>query len=75
MQPEHGGKLLLRKRKTAGQEAWIFTNNANKDRVEEIYVKGWPKAEDLLEGPLAIKADRIKLKVKSLDVKVLIVSR
>ncbi|MBU4366631.1 MAG: beta-galactosidase trimerization domain-containing protein, partial [Verrucomicrobia bacterium] len=87
VKPEHDGKLLLRKRKTtdkpacnamrsiAGREAWIFTNNASQDIVEEIDVQGWKNAEDLLEGPLAIKADRIKLKVKSLDVKVLIVSR
>jgi len=83
--PEHNGKLLLRKRKTAGRpacnamrsiagrEAWIFTNNTGKDIVEEIDVKGWGKVEDLLEGSLAIKAGRVKLKVKSLDVNVLIV--
>ena len=61
VKPEYDGKLLLRKRKAADKEAWVFTNNADKDVVEKVCVKGWKKAEDLIEGPLAIQADLIKL--------------
>lgn len=75
VKPEYEGKLLLRKRKTTGKEAWIFTNNGSQAVIEKINVKGWNKVEDLLEGPLKVKTDRIKLKVKSMDVRVLIVSR
>ncbi|MCX6992099.1 MAG: beta-galactosidase [Kiritimatiellaeota bacterium] len=72
--PEHNGKLLLSKHVNKDKEAWIFTNKDDRDVSEEIDVKGWKKVEDLLAGPLKVQSGRIKLKVKSLDVKVLIVS-
>ena len=74
VKPEHEGKLLLRKRKTAEKEAWIFTNNSSCDIEEEIDLKGWNSVEDLLDGPLSVKAGRVKIKVKSMEVKALILS-
>jgi beta-galactosidase len=72
--PEHDGKLLLRKRKTAGKEAWIFINPTSEDVTESVHVAGWNKVEDLLGEKIRKKGDIVELTIKPLDVRVMILS-
>jgi hypothetical protein len=69
------GELLLRKRAIAGKEAWLFTNPTDHEVVERIFTAGWAAVEDLLGEPLERDGDIVRLKVNSLDVRGLIVTR
>jgi len=70
---EHQGSLLLRKRVTPGKEAWILTNPTDQEITERIAVHGWSRVEDLLGDPIVREGDEVTLKVKGLDVRVLVV--
>lgn len=73
--PGHKGKLLLRKRITEKKEAWIFTNPTEDDLVEQINIEGYKAVEDLLDNKIECEENCIKLKINSLDVRVLILTR
>jgi hypothetical protein len=47
VRPAHAGKLLLRKRHTAGKEAWFFTNPTGEAITETVEV-GSARVENLL---------------------------
>jgi beta-galactosidase len=72
--PSFGG-LLLRKRVTPAKEAWLYTNPTGAEITVKVDVSGWPKVVDLLDEPLERQSDLVILKVKSLDVRVLILQR
>ena len=75
VEPEHSGRLLLRKRRIAGKEAWIYTNPSAREVCEEVNVAGWSRVEDMLGQPLDRVGDRIRLSVSSLDVRALILQQ
>ena len=68
-------RLLLRKRKTDGAEAWLFTNIRDVPVCESVDVTGFRHVEDLLEGEIERNGDTVELEVESLDVRALILSR
>ncbi|MHB9134367.1 MAG: beta-galactosidase [Armatimonadota bacterium] len=68
------GQLLLRKRVTPHQEAWIFTNPTAVPMTEQIDVTGWTKVEDLFGESLEHMGDNVVVNVESLDVRVLLLS-
>lgn len=73
--PAHQGKLLLRKRITAGKEAWIFTNPTPHKVTERIDVSGWGRVDELFCDLVERVGDTVTLTVNSLDLKVLILTR
>jgi beta-galactosidase len=73
--PQHEGALIVRKRVTAGKEAWIFTNPTDASVTEPVSVAGWACVEDLLGEAVERTGDTVRLIVEGLDVRVLIVSR
>ena len=75
VRPNHHGKLLLRRRVTAGKEAWLFTNPSERGVTEDISVAGWAHVEDLLGEPLQREGDNVRLIVPGLDVRVLVLER
>ncbi len=75
IKPAHTGKLLMAKRVTAHQEAWLFTNPHPDAVTDPVSVKGWKKVEDLLGNPITRTGDSVELTVNSLDIRVLVVHR
>jgi beta-galactosidase len=71
----HNGKLLLRKRAIPGKEAWILTNPTEVSVTEDIDVSVWRNVEDLMGGQLTRHGDYVSLAVKSLDVRVLVLTK
>ena len=71
----HDGKLLKRVRAIPGKEAWIFTNLSEMPVTEPVDVSRWPSVMDLLGEQIARNGDFINLTVKSLDVRVLVLSK
>ena len=72
---ENKGQLLLRKRIGVNREAWILTNATDKDVSENIDLEQWKNVKDLFNEPLEKNGNGVKVIIKSLDVKVLIVSK
>ena len=72
---ENKGQLLLRKRIGVNREAWILTNATNKDVSENLDLEQWKNVKDLFDEPLEKNGNHVKINVKSLDVKVIIVSK
>jgi beta-galactosidase len=70
----HSGKLLLRKRVSEKQEAWLFTNPTAVAVTEAIDVTGWTVVKDLLGKQIERSGNTVQLTVESLDVRALIVS-
>jgi beta-galactosidase len=73
--PEGQGQLLVRKRVSDKKEAWLFTNPLDHDVTERVDISGWSRVEDLFGEPLERDGARIRLSVKSLDVRVLLLER
>jgi hypothetical protein len=73
--PAHTGQLLLRKRVSAEEEAWLFTNPTADAVTESIDVSGWDEVADLFGAHLERDGDTVGLRVPSLDVRVLIASQ
>lgn len=69
---DYKGKLLLRKRIGSKKEAWIFTNNTDKEVTETVSVEGWSNVTELLGAPIQRSGNTVNLTVSPLDVKVLI---
>ncbi|MFB3881496.1 MAG: beta-galactosidase [Armatimonadota bacterium] len=69
------GRLLMRRRRIEGKEAWLFTNPTAARITERIDVSGWPRVEDLLGEPLPRAGTAVDLTVAPLDVRVLVVQR
>jgi hypothetical protein len=70
------GKLLRRRRVTAGKEAWILTNPHAEAVMEKVDVSGFTRITDLLTGnALKPKNGKVTVTVAGLDVAVLIVER
>jgi len=72
---ENKGQLLLRRRIGNNREAWILTNAGDKDVTETIDAAKWKEVKDLFGEPLEKNGSAVKVNVKSLDVKVLIMSK
>jgi len=72
---ENKGKLLLRRRIGNNREAWILINATDKDFSEMIDLEQWKNVKDLFNEPVEKNGNGIKVTIKSLDVKVLIVSK
>ncbi len=70
VQPTHDGRLLLRRRVHGSREAWCFYNPTPTDLEEGVRLPAGGRITDLLDGPLA---DRTRLRVPALDVRILIV--
>jgi hypothetical protein len=73
--PAHEGALLLRKRAIEGKEAWIFTNPTADEVAEQVDVSGWSDVRDLLGDRVEHTGDRVDLRVKALDVRVLVLQK
>lgn len=69
------GRLLLRKRVSAGKEAWLYTNPTGEDIMESVDVRGWGSVEDLTGEELEVKDGFAHLKVAGLDVRALVLRR
>lgn len=69
------GQLLVRKRIGKNREAWLLTNPTEKEVTETIDISSWKKVNYLIDEPLERSGDKVKVNVKSLDVKVLILSK
>jgi len=72
--PAHDGRLLLRKRVAGNREAWLFTNITKQTVTEQIIVADTQQVADLFGEDIGREGNKISLEVKSLDVRVLIVS-
>lgn len=75
VQPQHEGRLVLRKRVTPRQEAWFFTNPTGEPVTEAVAVSGWAGVEDLLGETVAVADGQVMLRVEPLDVRVLVLHR
>jgi beta-galactosidase len=75
VQPEHTGRLLLRKRIAGDREAWLFTNPTPEEISEPVDVAGYREVRSLLGEPFERRGDQVVLTVKSLDVAALVVER
>jgi beta-galactosidase len=75
VEPEHRGRLLLRKRVTEGKEAWFFINPGRPPATDELDVSGFARVEDLLGEPMKYAGRRISLTVQGLEARVLILTR
>jgi len=75
VKPEHEGSLIVRKRMTAGKEAWLFFNQTGKSASEKVSVSGWRKAGDLLGHSVAVVDGHIELTVAPLDVRVIVLEK
>lgn len=75
IQRQNQGELLLQKRIGEEREAWVLTNPTDHDVTETITIPQGAIATDLLDGFTQLTDDLSTLKVKSLDVRVLIVNR
>ncbi len=73
--PEHKGKLLLRKRATKDKEAWIFTNPTEEEVTERITVGKCARVEELNGESIKHDDGCFDLKIKSLDVKIIVIFR
>jgi len=69
------GRLLLRKRIIPGKEAWLLTNPTERSLSECVCVAGWRNVEDLMDEPLARNGDWVDLTVRSLEVRVLVLTK
>ena len=69
---DHEGKLLIRKRKIKGKEAWIITNPTGQKITEQINVAEWKNATTLFDEPIEIKNRAIALSLQSLDVSIIL---
>ena len=70
------GKLLRRRRVTAGKEAWILTNPCGVAVTEKIDVAGFKRVTDLLTGnELKPKSGKVTVMLSGLDVTVLVLER
>ena len=70
--PQKIGDLLVQKRITGNKEAWIITNPTEADISESIDITGMKNPEVLIGDKWEIKNDRAKIRVKSLDIIVLV---
>lgn len=75
VQPQHEGRLVLRKRVTPRQEAWFFTNPTGEPVTEAVALAGWAGVEDLLGETVAVADGQVMLRVEPLDVRVLVLHR
>jgi beta-galactosidase len=75
VQPEHSGRLLLRKRIAGNREAWLFTNPTPDEISEPVDVAGYREVRSLLGEPFERRGNQVVLAVKSLDVAALVVER
>jgi hypothetical protein len=75
IQRQNQGELLLQKRVGKEREAWILTNPTDHDVTETIAIPKGATATDLLESTTLSTDDLDALKVKSLEVRILIISR
>ncbi len=73
--PEHNGRLIVRKRVTAGKEAWLFTNPTTERVVEPVNVAGCSQVVDLFGGEIVQVGDKVEVAVAPRDVRVLVVER
>jgi len=72
---QHSRRLLLRKRAIPGKEAWLFTNPMERSLTERVCLAGWRNVEDLFGEPVQRAGDWVDLTVKSLDVRVLVLTK
>jgi beta-galactosidase len=71
VEPQHRGKLLLRKRSIPGKNAYILTN-PTADPLTETVNTGPGRIEDLLGGTIQQADSQVTLTVDGLDVRILI---
>ncbi|MEO8766213.1 MAG: beta-galactosidase [Ginsengibacter sp.] len=72
IEPEHEGKLLVRKRKVKGQEALFITNPTNQKITEQLDIGEWKIAYTLFDEPVEIADKKINITLESLDVAVVL---
>ena len=65
-------KLAQRRRVSGKKEAWFFTNLSEEDVTEAVDVTGFTSVEDLLGEPLQRQGNTVRLRVRALDVRVLV---
>jgi beta-galactosidase len=71
--PEHEGELKIRKRITAGKEAWVITNPTDHRVTEKLHLnKAWAHASDLFDNGINIKNQTIEISLESLDVSIIL---
>jgi hypothetical protein len=70
--PQKIGDLLVQKRIHGNKEAWIITNPTEADVSESIDIRGMKNPEVLIGDIWEIKNNQAKIKVKSLDIIVLV---
>ena len=73
VQPEHDGRLILRKRVTPGKEAWLLTNPTGEPVTETLSIAGWNRADALFGNPMQRRGNALTVTVQPLDVAVVIV--
>jgi len=72
VKPQKIGELLVQKRIHGNKEAWIITNPTEADVSENIDITKMKNPEILIGNKLEIKNRMAKIKVKSLDIIVLV---
>jgi beta-galactosidase len=70
--PEHEGKLLVRKRKIDGKEAWIITNPTEMKITEQIKTEGWKNASTIFGEQVEINNKMMTVSLNSLDISVIL---
>lgn len=70
--PQKIGKLLVQKRISGNKEAWIITNPTEADVSEIIAINTMKEPELLIGDPWEIRNGQAKIRVKSLDIVVVV---
>ena len=70
--PQKIGNLLVQKRINGNKEAWIITNPTQEDVTESLDITGMNNPEVLIGEKWEIKNGQAKIKIKSLDIIVVV---
>ena len=74
LRQEHEGRLLVRRRRGDGREAWFVTNPHREPVTETLGLPEGAEVRDLLDGEITLGDGAATLTVDPLDVRVLLVT-